>query len=405
MMRRDSRTQRIAQCIRSLVFAFTIPLSAIARGDAGVFTGTGQNLKLISTDSVQLVSIDVKIVLGRGRFLFDGSVPGMDQAEYDCRFVLRNLTNKACDFQVGFPIDSEFAKLSKDTKNEDPDWVSAYSFNARDDDNTYHVGFQSIDDPKSPYSAIFNWMMSLRANETRRLIVQYRIPISLTVASTSRRGIGAVPEGFVQHPSFMFLSQCEAEIAGYTTETGSSWSGNVEHATFTVYSAPFEKYLARRGFDETDPSDLTVEERTTVANNFPVHNVWSYREISPGGWHDVQYGVAWEYRNYKPKDAIKITYFLMQFPQVASEVDPWVDAILRQVSDPNRQASELSIAKQILLATYGKEPADASARAFTADQVWYAPKANFVMSQLSKNQLAVLAEIDRRIESVSKLGK
>ncbi len=37
-----------------------------ALGDAGVFTGNGQNLHQITSKTVQLVSIDVAIILGRG---------------------------------------------------------------------------------------------------------------------------------------------------------------------------------------------------------------------------------------------------------------------------------------------------------------------------------------------------
>jgi hypothetical protein len=384
-----------------------ILLSSAVWGDAGVFAGTGQNLKLISTNSVQLVSIDVTIILERGRFLFDSSVPGMDEVAYDCHFVLRNLTDEACDFQVGFPLDSEFARLPKDPKSTDHDWIWDYSFNARDEQNTYHVKFQANNAPSAndAYSAIFTWMMNLRAKETRQLIVQYRIPMSMTLASASKRGIGAVPLAMGEHLWLGFLDTCMAEIAGYTTATGSSWSGNVEKADFTVYTTPFEKYLAHRGLDETKISDLPPDQQRTMASFFPVHNVGSFRGVKPAGWQAVENGIKWEHKNYKPKDPITITYFLMQYPQVADEVDPWVDAILRQVSDPIKQPTELSIAKQILMATYGKEPSDATARAFAADQIWYAPKTDFAISQLSKSQLSVLAEIDRRIEGISKLGK
>lgn len=82
----------------------------LAVADAGVFTGNGQNLRQISSKTIQLVSIDVSIVLGRGPFLFDGTVPGMDRAEYDCTFLLQNLSDKQEEVEVGFPIDSEFAR-------------------------------------------------------------------------------------------------------------------------------------------------------------------------------------------------------------------------------------------------------------------------------------------------------
>ena len=94
-----------------LVLSFLIlGTSSPAAADAGVFTGNGQNLRQISSKSIQLVSIDVSIIPGRGPFLFDGTVPGMDEVHYECAFVLHNLTDKPEEVQVGFPVDSQFAK-------------------------------------------------------------------------------------------------------------------------------------------------------------------------------------------------------------------------------------------------------------------------------------------------------
>jgi hypothetical protein len=114
-----------------------------AAADAGVFTGNGQNLRQISSKSIQLVSIDVTIIPGRGPFLFDGSVPGMDQVQYECTFVLRNLTDKPEEVQVGFPIDSQFAQESEpvSSKESSRDWVLEYGFITLDETTTYNVEF------------------------------------------------------------------------------------------------------------------------------------------------------------------------------------------------------------------------------------------------------------------------
>ncbi|HEV2970509.1 MAG TPA: hypothetical protein VGY55_11005 [Pirellulales bacterium] len=387
-----------------LAIAFIFLLSSAAWADVGVFTGTGQSVKQISNESVQLVSIDVTILLERGRFLFDGGVPGLDEVEYDCRFALRNLTDKACSVQVGFPIDSQFAKLPNDPKRAGKDWVSEYSFNARDVKNTYHVDCQFSDPQKTnyAYSAIFTWMINLQAKETRALIVQYRIPMSVTLASTSKRGLGESSKGIQEHRWMQLLDSSTLEIAGYTTETGSSWAGSVEKATFKVVTAPFEKYLEHRGLLERKLDDLPADEREIMKMNYPVHYVWSFRDVQPTGWQPVEGGVKWEYKDYKPKDAITIRYFLMQFPRQHSEVDPWVDAILRNIPDPHQQAGELAVAKQILMATYGQEPTDEAARAFAEDQIWYARRKDFAISKLSKEQQAVLAAVDRRLETINK---
>jgi len=400
---RDSGAQIMKRTFKVVFLLAVLLISTSVRADVGVFTGTGQDLRQISTESIQLVSIHVTMVLGRGPFLFDGTVPGMDQVQYDCRFELRNLTDKACDVQVGFPIDSQFARLPHAPKDPKRDWVGQFSFNARDKDNTYHVRFQSHEPQKDDkYSALFVWKMSFGAKEARTLTVQYRIPLSMTLAATSKQGIGVVQEGTDKHPWIELLGTSMLEVAGYTTETGSSWSGNVETATFTAITKPFEQYLDYRGLLETKVADLPADARKTMVNSFPVSRVWSYRDVQPAGWHAVNEGIEWEYKNYKPKDPITIRYFLMQFPRVESEVDPWVDAIIRTIPDQDRQPAELAIARQILLATYGQKPSDDVARAFAENQIWYSPRADFALSKLTEEQKAVLKALDRRCDTTGK---
>lgn len=73
---------RFMDLLRISVFLVLLQSSRLSFADAGVFTGNGQNLHQITSKTIQLVSIDVTIVLGRGPFFFDGTVSGMDRAEY-----------------------------------------------------------------------------------------------------------------------------------------------------------------------------------------------------------------------------------------------------------------------------------------------------------------------------------
>jgi hypothetical protein len=375
-------------------------VNSMVWGDAGVFTGSGQDLRQISSQSVQLVSIDVTITLERGPSLFDGGV-GMDEVEYSCNFGLRNLTDKAADVQVGFPIDSQFAKLrNRDKPEKEPDWVGQYSFNARDEKNTYHVTFQRTDPPKKddPYSAIFTWKMSLQAKEDRALTVQYRIPMSMALAPASKGIVAPVPTAYQSHPWMELLNTSCVEFAGYTTETGSSWAGNVEKATFKVITAPFEAYLRYRGLFEIDSPEMAA----MLAKRFPVRHVWVYRDVTPIGSQPTEDGIKWQYADFKPKDPITIYYWLMQFPQQTSDVDLWVDAILKAIPNPQQQPAELAIVRQILLATYGQEPSDEAALGFAKNQIWYAPAKDFAISNLTKDQQSVLAAFDNRLESLKR---
>ena len=377
-----------------------------ALADAGVFAGNGQSLHQISSEAVQLVSIDVKITLGRGPLLFDGTVPGMDQAEYYCTFGLRNLTDKPVDVQVGFPVDSQFASGREQVSTKaSKDWVLSYDFIARDDQATYHVDFVRREPKPSPgeYASLFVWRMHFGAKESRALTVQYRIPISMGLVETEkeerwsggRRGFAA--------PGVLDVGTLE--LAGYITATGSSWAKQVETATFTIITEPFERYLNHRGWQDVWP-DLTAEQSKgflsaeqaqQLQTEVPVRHPWWFREITPAGWKAVEGGVQWQYSDFKPKDPINIAYSLTQFPRLPAEVASFVNG-LRKVLPPGANArTELEAVREVLLATFGKEPGSATAKAFAAQQRWYSPRKDFSMADLDGAQQAVLKELDARL--------
>jgi hypothetical protein len=379
----------------ALVLAATI---SPAFADAGVFAGNGQSLHQVSNEAVQLVSIDVRITLGRGPFLFDGTVPGMDQTQYSCTFVLRNLTEKPAEVQVGFPVDSMFAKENEPVSSSDSkDWVLSYGFIARDNQTTYHIDFVRRVPKPSPgeFSSLFVWKMRFGPKETRTLDVQYRIPMSMGLVTTRTEE----PKDFSQ-ADFATLAGLDLgmiETAGYITSTGSSWAGKVEKATFTVTTEPFERYLSQRGTEDSIPEDVTFEHVKRAESAFPVHHPWWFRKVTPGGWEKVQGGVQWRYKDYKPADPISVAYYLTQFPGLAEEVPAFVERFRKSLDNDSGHAGKLALVREILLATYGKEPENPTAKAFAAGQIWFAPKKDFSTSDLSDTQKAVLKELDARI--------
>jgi hypothetical protein len=53
--------------------------------------------------------------------------------------------------------------------------------------------------------------------------------------------------------------------------------------------------------------------------------------------------------------------------------------------------------RQVLLATYGKEPDDITAKEFASTQLWYSPRSDFSITDLTSAQKAVLSKLDARI--------
>ena len=381
--------------------SFLVLSCSRAHADAGVFTGNGQNLHQISSKEVQLVSIDVRIVLGRGPFLFDSGVAGMDRVEYLCRFSLRNLSDEAVDVLVGFPVDSQFARDEEINAQTSAEWVLGYAFIARDNATTYHVDFvhRKPNKGEGEFSSIFTWKMRFAPKENRELVVEYHIPMSMGLAETRKdQKLRAPRKDFTGMD--VFLEEGEVEWVGYITSTGSSWAGNVESATFTMITEPFERYFDFRGFDERGPIDISSEEGRSFAESFPVRHPWWFRKITPDGWKPVEGGVQWKYTNFKPHDSIGVSYFITQFPRLPEEVDPFVDRIENGLGKTAETAQRLRIFREILLATYGKEPVGQAAKDFSAAQEWYSPRESFVMSDLSTTQQAVLKRLDLRIESL-----
>lgn len=368
----------------------------LALSDAGVFTGNGQNLHQISSKTIKLVSIDVTIVLGRGPFLFNGSVPGMDRAEYQCTFVLRNLSDKNEDVEVGFPVDSEFAKGIKSVSPaESRNWVLEYSFIARDEKDAYHVDFVRRTPQSGPgeFSSVFVWNMRFAPTETKTLTVQYRIPMSMGLVPLQKDETRPpAPDAFGQE----FLDLGQLDMAGYITSTGSSWAGDVEKAKFTLITEPFERYFEHRGITEEDDAELGAEEREQLNSSFPVRHPWWFRQIEPAGWKPVKGGVQWEYNDFKPKDPIEVRYYTTPFPRLPNEVNPFVERFLKGLGPKESAKTQLVRLRDVVLAVYGCEPRDQAAKTFASAQIWYHPDQNCSLAQLSPVQRAVLERLEKR---------
>lgn len=395
------------RCLSSLLvlLAACISASTPAKADAGVFTGNGQDLHQISSKDIQLVSIDVTVVLGRGMFLFDGGVAGMDRSEYLCKFVLRNSSEKPEEVQIGFPIDSEFAREDKPiTAEESNDWVIEYGFIATDEKDTYHVEYvqRKPTGGESDFGHLFTWKMNFDPKQTRTLIVSYHIPVSMGLVDTGKENGTMSQEKFQEREKVGAfraeqLDLAMLEGAGYITSTGSSWAGNVETAKFTVITKPFEEYLNLRGIGEETEAVVEARKTSQTESPFPVLHPWWFRVVSPAGWKEIDGGIQWSYSDYKPKEQLAIRYYLTKFPRLPGEVDAFVHGFLKRLNPGDPPAEELTRARDVLLATYGKTPEDSLTRIYVEGQLWYAPRRDFSMDQLTETQKEVLKNLDRRI--------
>ena len=337
--------------------------------------------------------------------MFDGTVPGIDQEQYECGFVLRNMTDKTEEVQVGFPVDSQFARDSEPatSKESSRDWVLNYGFIALDEATTYNVDFvrRKRGKDSGEFGSVFVWKMNFTPRETKTLKVSYHIPMSMGLVSTERdeQAKRFSRENGVLAEELVVLAQME--MFGYITSTGSSWSGNVEKATFTVYTDPFERYFERRGITEESSANLSAEEAERFKASFPVEHPWWFREIKPSGWKQVKGGVQWQYADFKPKDPIEVRYYMTQLPNRAEDVGVFLERALRGGGQKGSAVVEIETIKQLLLATWGKEPQTSEVKAFAAEQIWYAPSKNFSVENLTASQTAIMRKLDDKISELN----
>lgn len=406
-------------------------LSSVALADAGVFFGNGQDLHQITSKSIHLASIDVTIVLGEGVLPTSPEVAGLDKnqlellrgnfATYSCTFVLQSLSDKPEEVQVGFPVESSVEPLDESNSSADlNNWIKDYQFNARDEKNIYSVEFVRRKPKNGPneFGSIFTWKMQFAPREIRTLTVTYQIAISMGLASTNKNVDGGTmsPDAKDWYRTRWHYGAFRPETldlalmrgTGYITSTGSSWSGNVELATFTLITDSVDKQMNQDGIpgfaDESNPASKRIPP-------FPLeHPIW-FRKITPTGWKPVKGGVQWSYKDYKPKDSIEVSYYFTQLPKAPEDVDKFVDWFLSRLktTDPyaaklNQQeptdsvAAELIRVRDVILAVYGKEPSDSLTKRFVEEQLWYAPLKDYSYASLSETQKAVLAKLDARIE-------
>lgn len=398
--------------------------SSLAYANTGVFEGSGHTIKLVRSEDVQMQSEEVTITPGRGPFLFDGGVPGMDRVEYRCKFVLHNRSEKVVTIQVGFPLSGDSFRPFKDGwRAEDAtDLVLRYKFIARDKEKTYHVRFVPSDESKE-LVAIFLWDMTFKGDEVCNLNVAYEIPMAMALSTTEKK------DWKIKYakPWYPRLVTDIVEDFEYVTVTGQSWAGPIESAKFRLNVAGFERYLNDRfifekpslAAEERAAAEKAAKERATALEklieesktkdrsqklrDLLSNNAWGSlfdwrikdrlirRDIAPDGWKEKDGAIVWEFNNYRPKDAIQVGYSLTILPKNPEDIPSFVKLLL----DNKPSKEDLSDLREIYLAWWGIAPKSESVRRFVSNQRWYRPKGDMTAEKLTVEQKAVISAIER----------
>lgn len=386
-----------------IILLFLCILTSDVFSNAGAFMGSGVTLQLTNSHDIQMVSEEVNITPGRGMFLFDGMVSGMDRVEYYCKFLLRNLSDKNVTVKVGFPLDSQPGEPFTSTKDIN-ELVKEYGFIAKTSSNTYHIDYVSIDKTKE-FHKLFLWNMQFLPQETVELYVSYHMPISMAMMTTAKNFEDSRK---YQKEWYRNLSTAMLETFSYVTKTGKSWAGKIEKAHFKVYVDGFEDYLNRRGLMEMSNeykkskgirkkfNSKRDNEETEDSEKylFSKDSYFIYRDIKPEHWIYKDGYVEWKFNNYSPEDTITFAYYFIlgstnNIQRVKSFIKTlWNDKPLKE---------DLLDLKEILMAYMGIPPKTKRVEEYVFNQIWYQPERKISEEELSKENKDFLMELDRLI--------
>ena len=305
--------------------------------NAGVFRGVGQTVVPDSTAKIQMVEEIITMIPMRGHYPVDSSCRNMDPMKFHCVFKLRNLTDQTVTIQVGFPISTEALRFREKTQIHQTEVIARYGFVAGTKEKCYPVRYVPFDQKKK-FSNVFLWDMTFQPKQEVELVVCYTMYGYLGMALT-RKGNNSWGKLPYKHSYLACLEHAAGEGHQYVTETGKSWAGKIEKATFRISPFAFEKYLSERGvFEENmDKNNSRKEVMLNLLAAAPMVRNWSpdYKR-----WHLVKdkqerdLYLELVYAPFEPKskeDDLSFFYIFPCIPTTAENFDLLLDDVKKKM--------------------------------------------------------------------------
>jgi hypothetical protein len=364
---------------------------ATAYGNAGVFNGYGQDVQLINSKDIQMVSEDILITPRRDKFMFEGKAYDAEKADYICTFKLKNLSDHSVTVQVGFPLDSQFLRPPYDAQDL-AQITNDNHFVVLEGKKSYPLRY-SREDKDKEFKSIFLWDMTFAAGERKELRITYTMPFSMALSGTrkDRRN------DKLAKPWYRYFESCLSEWFGYVTETGKSWTGGIGHARFRIDLRAMEAFLNQRGLPEYARPSAEMEERLEQDEkrleagldeearkrgeefrkaqkeerlaSFPIDKPPIFRDITPDGWKETKDGsIVWDIKDYVPGKPIRVTYcFMFCMPQSKNDTKQLIEKTFKnRLTDEDAQDLE-----DIIRAFYGVKVDNARIAGFLENQKWF----------------------------------
>ncbi len=398
---------------RWLLASVILVVANYAFANVGIFSGSGQTLKLMSSPNVQMVSERVEMFPEPEAIIVQGVKVPNDVVRFEGEYELKNLTDDTLNIQVGFPLNSDYVtdgnyhREHNDRDVSDRDYVREYGFVVKDQEQTYTTTY-SAEDQRDHYHGLFAWKMRFAPREEKIVRVHYRLSVSITAAETYRCDRdyynASARDTCARLRDLAESLKCERFCEGideyfdYVTSTGKSWARTIGHAEFIVHCSVFEKYLNKRGVMDSAVQRMSMENskknppwlRANTGSTFFFNQVFVSRRISPGGWQEKNGDIAWTFDNYLPDSSLRVEYFLTQFPRTVGGLD----SLIQTVYGKNPKKEQLEVVRQMIGAYFGLIPEDHRVSELAEGQFWYSPRQNLKVGDLPTDQLALMLHLD-----------
>lgn len=335
--------------MKRLLMLLLLVAEASLFANAGVFRGSGQTVVLDSTAKIQMVEEIITMTPMRGHYPVDSSCRNMDPMKFHCVFKLRNLTDQTAMVQVGFPISTEALWFRDGSQIHQTEVIAGFGFVAGTREKSYPVRYVPFDQKKK-FSNIFLWDMTFQPKQEIELVVCYTMHGYLGMAHTRR---GNKPwERLFKHTYLKMLEVAAGEGHQYVTETGKSWAGKIEKATFRITPFAFEKYLSKRGaFEEKlekpkkkDPGRQIMIDLLAAApmvrNWLPDYKKWSLVKDKRG--RDLFLELV--YAPFEPKskaDDLSFFYVFPCIPMTAENFDLLLDDVKKKMEEEHAMREKM----------------------------------------------------------------
>lgn len=321
-------------------FLLFIILPAVVFANTGVFFGAGNQVIPIKNEDIQLVreNVDIKVTIEKDNGKF--GVAFIPWTNVTAKFILKNTSTKKVTLQMGFPF------LDLQGFGDEKFVLEKLNFHVQSNDKVIKSEvkegvIEKQFDPDGVFKKVFTWDDSFSPNETKTVIVSYKLLMGVSSANSIMRDFNGV--GRIYYEIDKLISALNYSFM-YITKTAYTWKGPVEEAIFQFDSKELLKQLETTSlFDDPSPDKLPVSRPVYLENNFP-----SVFEKSDGVYR-------WVFKGKVPEDGLSVNFLALLLPSKESEVKPFVKASLAKLKDATAD-EYLSVLKQYysMLVKYNK---------------------------------------------------